>query len=665
NKKNIWMSSGRESVFRKTTAVALFQGQKERYKLLSSTFNNIADFTIESIYPDSDGVVWFGSFDGIIRYDNNYQSDNHQQYMTLIRKIVVGKDSVVFCGADYTDFIENSISQYEYAYNSFYFEFAAPKFSTSEEINFQYYLEGFDKNWSEWTKESNCNYTNLSEGTYRFRVRARDIYNHISEEVTYTFVVFPPIYRTWYAYIVYVLLIASFGIMIFKWREYLFAQEKNKLEQTIAEKTEEIVIQKERAEQLVANILPPDTAKELQSKGKASRKKYKMVTVLFSDIQGFTKIAEHMNPEKLLDELDKFFFEFDMVVERMNIEKIKTIGDAYMCAGGIPQKNRTNPIDVVLAAIIMRQHMRKLQRESENEWDIRIGVHTGPVIAGVVGSKKLSYDIWGDTVNIASRMESSGKVGEINISETTYELVEEFFDCEPRGRIPVKYKGDISMYFVKGIKHDLSIDGGGLEPNEAFYRKLQFIRYDDLEELIMHRLEKGLPGNLYYHNLKHTIDVVVEIEILGMGELVTKDEMLLLKTAALLHDTGFLIGFDDHEDLSVKIARDTLSDYHYTEGQIATICGLIKATHPDSKPQTKLEEIMCDADLDYLGRTDYIPISQNLFRELFERGKVKTLEEWHRMQIKFIENHRYYTKTAAKMREENKTRHLSELKQLI
>ncbi len=155
---------------------------------------------------------------------------------------------------------------------------------------------------------------------------------------------------------------------------------------------------------------------------------------MFSDIQGFTKIAEEMNPEVLIDELDKFFFYFDSVVEKFGIEKIKTIGDAYMCAGGIPEKNRTNPVEVILAALEMKAYMKNLKETSELEgmkyWDIRIGIHTGTVVAGVVGQKKLSYDIWGDTVNTASRMESSGEAGKINISGTTYEFVKEFFTCE-------------------------------------------------------------------------------------------------------------------------------------------------------------------------------------------------------------------------------------------
>lgn len=662
---NLWLSSGKYGEFYKSTAYGKFYSEKTEYNLNTAIFKNIADFTIEAIFPDENGVVWFGSFDGLIRYDYILDYRQSVKYNTLIRRIIIGEDSVLYNGVNNNFFNKVIHPEFKYKYNSFHFEFSAPNFISASEIQYQYFLEGYDKTWSKWQDVTSINYTNLHEGIYTFRVKAKDLYDNISQEAVFHFHIKPPIYRTWYAYISYILFISLFIIMILRWREYLFAQEKFRLEKTISEKTEEIVIQKERAEQLVANILPPDTAKELQIKGKASRKMYKMATVLFSDIQGFTEIAEYMNPEKLLDDLDKFFFDFDNVVEDLNIEKIKTIGDAYMCAGGIPVKNRTNPIDVVQTGIIMQQHMKTLKDTSENDWNIRIGIHSGPIIAGVVGSKKLSYDIWGDTVNVASRMESSGKIGEINISETTYELVKDFFVCETRGKIPVKYKGDITMYFVRGIKPELSVNGEGIEPNEIFNKKLQYIRYDDLEELIMHRLEKGIPENIYYHNLKHTIDVVVETEIIGRSEGVSKDDLFLLKTAALFHDTGFIIGYEDHELLSIKFSKEVLQEFHYTEEQINIICDLIYATHPNVEPKTHLEKIICDADLDYLGREDYLPVSQNLFRELFERGMVKTIDDWHKKQIKFFEEHKYHTKSAHKMRNNNKMKHLEELKKLV
>ncbi len=169
-------------------------------------------------------------------------------------------------------------------------------------------------------------------------------------------------------------------------------------------------------------------------------------------------------------------YAFDDITEKHNVEKIKTIGDSYMCAGGIPIRNKSNPIDTILAAIEIRRFMELLRDDKlsrgETFWDIRIGVHSGDIIAGVVGKRKFAYDIWGDTVNIASRMESSGEPGKINISGWTYELVKDYFDCTYRGKIPAKNKGEIDMYFVDRIKSELSENGEGIVPNADFIKLL-------------------------------------------------------------------------------------------------------------------------------------------------------------------------------------------------
>jgi hypothetical protein len=190
---------------------------------------------------------------------------------------------------------------------------------------------------------------------------------------------------------VFISIILFFILIIWVLYEYLnlkFARKQYRLEQIINLKTEELISEKEKTEAILGNLLPKDTADEIMAKGKAAKVKYNFVTVLFSDIQGFTQIAEEMNPEILIDELDKFFFHFDSVVEKYRIEKIKTIGDAYMCAGGIPDKNRTNPVEVILAALEMQEYMQRLKESSLLQgmkyWDIRIGIHTGTVIAGVV-----------------------------------------------------------------------------------------------------------------------------------------------------------------------------------------------------------------------------------------------------------------------------------------
>ena len=206
-------------------------------------------------------------------------------------------------------------------------------------------------------------------------------------------------------------------------------------------------------ETLLLNILPEETAKELQTDGYATPRYYESVSVLFTDFIGFTKIAEGLKPHELIAELNSFFNAFDDIIEKYKLEKIKTIGDSYMCAGGIPTPDTTHPCRIVKAGLAMQDFMvmKNMQREKvgKQSWGLRIGIHTGPVVAGVVGNKKYAYDIWGDTVNIASRMESKGEEGKVNISATTYELINDNYECRYRGKIAAKNKGNIDMYFIE------------------------------------------------------------------------------------------------------------------------------------------------------------------------------------------------------------------------
>ena len=177
-----------------------------------------------------------------------------------------------------------------------------------------------------------------------------------------------------------------------------------------------------------------------------------MVTVLFADFQGFTAISEKLEPEDLVAEIDLSFRAFDVIIEKYGLEKIKTIGDAYMCAGGISSNGTDSATQVVKAALEMQEAMHDIAEEKKKTdgifFEARIGIHSGPVVAGIVGIKKFAFDIWGDTVNIAARMETNGKVGKVNISESTYHLIRDHYSCIYRGKIIAKNKGEIDMYFV-------------------------------------------------------------------------------------------------------------------------------------------------------------------------------------------------------------------------
>lgn len=248
----------------------------------------------------------------------------------------------------------------------------------------------------------------------------------------------------------------------------------------IRQKAQAIEKSLEESDRLLRNILPIKIVDRLKEKGYAEPEYFPSVSVLFTDFKGFTDVAELMTPRELVEQLDLSFAQFDSITEMYNLEKLKTIGDSYMAAGGLPEPNQTHPVDIVRAGLEIKDFMDMIKTIRVDQgfpyWELRIGIHTGPVVAGVIGNKKFAYDMWGDTVNTASRMESSGEIGKVNISRATYEIVKDFFDCEYRGKVSAKNKGTIDMFFVTGIKPELSRDGFGKTPNEKFMELYQELK---------------------------------------------------------------------------------------------------------------------------------------------------------------------------------------------
>lgn len=452
----------------------------------------------------------------------------------------------------------------------------------------------------------------------------------------------------------------------------ILMKENKDLKQTLtklSKNKDKLTSKIEELEKIIAKVPPDMLPKDFNVAIGQSTLRFNMVTILFIDIHGFKKISQGKNVQDAIDELDQMLYHFNKIAKKYKLQIIKTIGDTFMAAGGVPVKNSTNPIDVVLAAVEIAMYVKELRSEhlqkNQKFWELRIGINTGAVKASAYGKKKISYDLKGETVNTATRMATSSSIGKVNISANTYVLVSEYFICEHHGKQPVKYEGELDMYYVEKLKTELTDFQDGLIPNHIFQVKYALRQFSDLQEVILDKLEKELPEYLFYHNYKHTIDVVNQAELIGYGEGVSDEEILLLKTAALFHDAGHIISYQNHEYYGCQIAKELLPQYNYTKEQIEKITELIMATELPPNPKNLLERIMCDSDLDYLGRADFIPVSNTLYEELKAQNKMGSLNDWNKIQVKFLTSHQYYTKTANKLREVNKEKQIERIKETI
>jgi len=426
----------------------------------------------------------------------------------------------------------------------------------------------------------------------------------------------------------------------------------------------------QRIGQLLSNIFPDTILHELGNNKKFSPKRVENGVVLFTDFVDFSTKAKKAKPLRLLRKLEKYFTRFDEIIEKYNLEKIKTIGDAYMALSGVTENKPKSAVRACMAAIEIREFMRK-ERDiaiamKKDFWEIRIGLHMGPLVAGIIGTSKFSFDVWGDTVNIASRAEAASKRGYITVTSSIEDQVKKYFNSHSRGELEIhKRGGSIEMFYLDNIKHQYSLDKEGSSANGLLRSicDLPSMDFDQMRVHILNRLKSLLPENITYHDLPHTLNVEKAAVRYASLEGVKNDDLLILRTAVLFHDSGFIRHYKSNEEFGASIAESILPKFGYSDVQIGVIKKIILATKHDVEPVTLLEKIMSDADHDYLGRPDYLTISKKLRKEMSDFGRDFEELEWMDFQIDFLEfGHSYYTETAQNIRNQGKKARILDLK---
>ena len=665
----------------------------EVHGLVSNEFNSNAFFS------SSNGELYFGSIYGynVFRPDALNIADTDQEVIITKFKL----NGAWLKPGDEGSPLKMPISktnsiELPYTNRSFTIRFQTSDLSNPELTQFKYELIGSGSGERFIENNHEITFNSLSPGQYTLKIYAKLGEGQWSSRPKILEVsILPPYWGTWWFWTIMALIISIFVFLFFKRRIESERREQVKLEIKVTERTREISNQKTRieeqskqleleknnvvrqqellqqekdnAERWLANALPEEVVRELKVKGKVDANAFDRVSVMFTDVVGFTNISKRMRPSRLVKRLDVLFRRFDEIIQNNDLEKIKTIGDAYMCAGGIPIENSINPMNACIAALQIQDYMSKLKFDAianhSDYWELRLGIHTGPLVAGIIGDLKLAYDIWGPTVNQAQQMEKYGTSGEVTISGTTFTFIEPYFECVHKGKVTIKGGLEVDMYSVLKIKPELSEKGEGLFPNEKFSEIVQLhhfssINYYKTEHFVLDFLKKGLSDKLLYHSVHHSIDVVQAVESIALSEGVTDEGLFLLKTAAILHDAGFVKQYENNESIGAEMAAEWLPNYGYTEQHIKTIVELIHVTEIPHRPINKLQEIICDADLDYLGRDDFEEISNRLRLELRGMKKIESDREWDKIQVSFLKKHKYFTKTSIKSRRKKKKENL-------
>ena len=434
-----------------------------------------------------------------------------------------------------------------------------------------------------------------------------------------------------------------------------------------------LYLKDQRIGQLLNNIFPENVLSELSTNGKFSPKRIEKGIVLFTDFVDFSLKSKTMKPLRLIHQLEKYFIKFDEIIAKYKLEKIKTIGDAYMALAGVTENHPEPAIRACMAALEIRDFIKTeidiaLATKSDF-WEIRIGMHMGPLVAGIIGSSKYNFDVWGDTVNIAARAEASTKSGSISITTPIFQEIEPYFEINARGTVDIlKRGGTIDMFYLKSIKREFGMYSEGNAPSTDFRNKcgLTPVDFDNLRTHIINQLKSLLPEDMTYHTLSHTLDVEKSVVRYAKLEGLDKRDQLVLRTAALYHDAGFMLQYHKNEDLSIGMVKHALPRYGYSQEQVETICAIIHSTKRSVEPANLLEKIMCDADHDYIGRPEYHIVAKKLREELAIYEQVFTEPEWIQFQLEFLENqHQYYTETANNIRLLSKTVRIAELKKQL
>lgn len=427
----------------------------------------------------------------------------------------------------------------------------------------------------------------------------------------------------------------------------------------------------QRIAQLLSNILPRTVLEDLNQHGKFSPKRVDKGVVLFTDFVDFSFKSKNTKPLKLVKQLEFYFTRFDEIIERYKLEKIKTIGDAYMALSGVTEENEEPVLRACLAALEMRNFIRNEKEVAKalkrDYWEIRIGIHVGPLVAGIIGSKRYSFDVWGDTVNIAARAQQISAIDEITVSEAIYEEVKEYFVCTDLGETPIKKRGGtLRMLTINQLKTDQSMYGKGDFPSVNLRKKcnISSVDFDHMRTYITNYLKSNLPEEVVYHDLFHTLNVEKAAIRFGKLEGLNEEELMLLRTAALYHDSGFIFTLTRNELHSVRLMEQQLPMFGYDRNQIDQIRSMILVTASNVEPVTLLEQLMCDSDHDYIGRADYYVVAEKLRMEIEATEQTMTDLEWIDFQLDYLENeHRYYSISAKNIREKGKKNRIVELRQ--